>query len=73
MIIGGLINCGFGFPLANIRMEWAILWWGVSGVVVIVYVLSFIWFEWFRNSRGEGRIELDGRRGHELGRFSNSS
>ena len=72
VIIGGLINCGFGFPLANVKMEWAIVWWGISGVVILLYASYFVWFEWFRISARGLRTGLVGSQGHELGSVSSA-
>jgi hypothetical protein len=41
-VIGaGMINCGFGLTLAQVKIKWAIVWWGTCGGLVVLYIGAF--------------------------------
>lgn len=42
LILCGLANCGFGFPVSNVQYKWAVLWWICSGILVALYLIAYI-------------------------------
>jgi hypothetical protein len=42
LILCGMVNCGFGFPLSDVQFRWAVIWWICCGILAALYLLAYI-------------------------------
>jgi hypothetical protein len=42
LILCGMANCGFGFPISNVELRWAIIWWICCGIIAVSYFLAYV-------------------------------
>ena len=60
LILGGSVNCAFGFPHLDADYKWAVKGWIVCGIVVTIYICLYILLEYSRKSR-QGVNEPEGQ------------
>jgi hypothetical protein len=60
LILGGSVNCGFGFPHLDANYKWAVKGWILCGIVIAIYICLYILLEYSRKS-GQGVNEPEGQ------------
>ena len=42
LILCGMANCGFGFPLSNVEFRWAVVWWICCAILAAFYLIASV-------------------------------